>query len=837
MILNRKLPVVTIGNMIPLPHTSLSVNLVKETSVNAANNAVDDLIILIAQKEEAHGTIRASHLYDVGVVCQITAAISVSAKTNAHICVKGLQRVRITEWFESRFYLEAKYEAIEDECSEENEQEIEANIRTLLDLVQDLKDSPYKVNVDFFKLIENLSPRAILYTVTQYIDRKIIKNTIKQRILEEPDLMKQMRMLLEIIQTELNILKRQEQIKGDVKEAINRAQREMIKNQIQAMQAELDDESDECKKFEERFKLLALSPAAKKQVEAEIKKLRNLLHPPSAEAHVSRNYLEIMASLPWGKTSQLNVKQLEAAEILNKYHYGLEEVKESILRFVALQARIGYLPNIALCLFGPPGIGKTTLADAVARATGRKLVTISLAGVKDEAEIRGHRRTYVGAMVGRIMAGVMAAGEDNPVILLDEVGSMRDDVANSNPMQALRELLDPGQNHSFVDHFLDVPYDLSKAIFILTTNSLENIPLAVRDRVDIIHMHGYTSDEKLSIAKSYIIPKMKKLYQLSDTDLTIEDTTVEEIIHLYTKEAGVRDLDRKLKDVGMWAVKKIQDNVEQDQKSETALHITATPGILYECLGIPIYPNTKSSIPDKDMIGMANGLAWTSVGGESCPVQVRLSKGTGKLSITGNIGKVMKESVQMILGLIKVDAHKYGIPLSMFTNCDAHLHFPEAAVPKDGPSAGVTIFSAFLSAFTGLPINHKVAMTGEVNLLGQVLRIGGVREKLLAALREGMKTVLLPAENSVDLQKLPTAITGLEIKLCNTVEDIVNGVFSDEYKQIIQQRIYAQDEYKYVIQEDTHAEDIKKVDISSLSDISTTISSNDVADLDDFDEA
>lgn len=790
------LPVLSILHRVAFPGVNFSLS-VKSNFINAINDAdslFDKQIIIVAQHEDED--IKSSR-YNVGVLCSISVAAANNRFNNASINTKCIKRVHITGWVdEGNGYLKAAFEEFKDECSEEQDK-IEAYVRALIQLMKEYlaQENSYKLNpAEILNSIEAADHRSAVYLLAHHIDRKIISVSEKQEILEEPDLVKQIKIIMEAVQAELSILERQQKIRQDIKNVVNASRNDLLRKQLEAIQAQLNDEDvDEVTKYQQIFSNLKLSESAKKEVDAELKKLRSLLHQSSAELPVVRNYLELMSTLPWGKTAKVKITQSEAEKILDRYHYGLSEIKQRILQLIALQSRIGSIPNVVLCLFGPPGIGKTTLASSIAEAMGRKFRSVACGGVTDEADFRGHRRTYVGSMPGRIISAVQSAGCDDLVILLDEIGSSEQSYYRSNPIHVLRELLDPSQNHNFVDHYVGAGYDLSKAVFILTTNDLSKLPEAIRDRTYVIEMYGYSAGEKIRICKDYLIPKMYEAFSLVEQeDIQITDNCIEKILLDYSQDSpGVRNLKRIIDDIGMWVVQKLERrkdgmSINSDLKLSC---ITIDAENLHEVLGPPT--NRESFFSRKNQIGVANGLAWSTLGGTILPIQAVLYKGSGKVITTGNIGKVMEESVKMILSLLKRNAFLYAIDTELFEKSDVHVHFPDAATKKDGPSAGVTVFSALLSIFSGFEISCDVAMTGEVALHGEVLPIGGLKEKLIAALRAGVKKVLVPAGNKLDYQKfLPSIIQSdqdtIEIIECKEVTDIIQHIFSIEDVDLMQ---------------------------------------------------
>ena len=598
----------------------------------------------------------------------------------------------------------------------------------------------------------------------------------KQKLLEEKDIQKKLEIILGHLDSEIDVLSVEKRIRGRVKNQMEKTQREYYLNeQLKAIQKELgeiEEGKDETKVLEESIKKAKMSKEAEDKCFAELKKLK-MMSPMSAESTVVRNYLEWMISLPWQKESKVSTDITVAQKVLDKDHYGLEKVKDRILEFLAVQSRIKKIKGPILCLVGPPGVGKTSLGKSIAKATGREFVRMSLGGVRDEAEVRGHRRTYIGSLPGKIMQMMKKAGTKNPLILLDEIDKLGSDY-RGDPSSALLEALDPEQNNSFNDHYLEVDYDLSNVMFVTTANTL-NIPGPLLDRMEVIRISGYTEDEKTEIAKRYLVPKQIKDNGLKDEEWKINDESIRSIIRHYTRESGVRNLERELSKLTRKAVKEIVTNKHANIEINNS-NIDAYLGVKKFKYG---------EIEENDKVGVVTGLAWTEVGGELLSIETLVMPGKGKLELTGKLGDVMKESMRAAKSFVRSKCLDFGIIPPTFDKKDIHIHVPEGATPKDGPSAGIGMVTSIVSALTGIPIRKDVAMTGEVTLRGRVLPIGGLKEKLLAALRGGIKTAIIPDENEKDLKEIPQNVKdGLKIIPVRNVEEVLKIALVKELKPI-----------------------------------------------------
>ena len=626
---------------------------------------------------------------------------------------------------------------------------------------------------NIFDFKKENSPIVIAHKVASVLNIDLAE---KQKLLEEKDIQKKLEIILGHLDSEIDVLSVEKRIRGRVKNQMEKTQREYYLNeQLKAIQKELgeiEEGKDETKVLEDSIKKAKMSKEAEDKCLAELKKLK-MMSPMSAESTVVRNYLELMISLPWQKESKVSTDITEAQKVLDKDHFGLEKVKDRILEFLAVQSRIKKIKGPILCLVGPPGVGKTSLGKSIAKATGREFVRMSLGGVRDEAEIRGHRRTYIGSLPGKIMQMMKKAGTKNPLILLDEIDKLGSDY-RGDPSSALLEALDPEQNNSFNDHYLEVDYDLSNVMFVTTANTL-NIPGPLLDRMEVIRISGYTEDEKTEIAKRYLVPKQIKDNGLKEEEWKIDDDSIKSIIRYYTRESGVRNLERELSKLTRKAVKEI---VTEKQKN-----IEIKNSNIDSYLGVKKFK--YGEIEDNDKVGVVTGLAWTEVGGELLSIETLVMPGKGRLELTGKLGDVMKESMKAAKSFVRSKCLDFGIIPPTFDKKDIHIHVPEGATPKDGPSAGIGMVTSIVSALTGVSIKKDVAMTGEVTLRGRVLPIGGLKEKLLAALRGGIKTAIIPDENEKDLKDIPQNVKdGLKIITVKNVEEVLKIALTKELKPV-----------------------------------------------------
>jgi ATP-dependent Lon protease len=723
----------------------------REKSINALEEVMrsDKQILLAAQKNAGDDDPATDAIYEMGTLASVLQLLKLPDGT-VKVLVEGTTRARIVRYTDNPDFFEAEVERVTEEIG--NTEEVEALARSAVSQFE-----------SYVKLNKKISPE-VLGTVSQIEDYSKLADTIashlaikiadKQEILETTVISDRLERVYALMESEISVLQVEKRIRSRVKRQMEKTQREYYLNeQMKAIQKELGDtdERDDIAEFEEKIENTKLSKEAKDKATAELKKLKQM-SPMSAEATVVRNYLDWLLSIPWGVRGKVKKDLAEAQEILDKEHYGLEKVKERIVEYLAVQNRTNKLKGPILCLVGPPGVGKTSLGKSIANATGREFVRMALGGVRDEAEIRGHRRTYIGSMPGKVIQSMRKAKRVNPLFLLDEIDKMGSDF-RGDPAAALLEVLDPEQNSTFNDHYLEVDYDLSNVMFVTTANTL-NIPPALMDRMEIIRIAGYTEDEKIEIAKRHLIPGQKQAHGLEEGEFSISDEALKLIIRRYTREAGVRNLEREIAKLARKAVKEI---LTSEKKS-----VEVTPENIETYLGVPKFRYGEAEL--EDQVGVVTGLAWTEVGGEILTIEGVMMPGKGKMSVTGNLRDVMKESIQAANAYVRSRSVDFGIPPTLFERRDIHVHVPEGATPKDGPSAGVAMVTAIVSVLTGIAVRKDVAMTGEITLRGRVLPIGGLKEKLLAALRAGIKKVLIPEENVKDLADIPESIkNALEI--------------------------------------------------------------------------
>lgn len=755
-------PVLALRDIVTFPHVAVSLFVGRDKSIAALDNAAahNKPVLLIAQKDSLMDTPYTGDLYLAGTLANVLQLLKLPDGT-VKVLVEGIARARVKDWTQSDAFFEAHAEIINDKT--EREGETEALTRSVLSQFE-----------TYVRLNRQMSPEAFLSS-SQIKDPNKLADVIathltlkvedKQKLLEKDSLAARLEGLFAVMEKEIEVLQVERRIRKRVKKQMEKSQREYYLNeQMKAIQKELGDteEAGEIKDLEKKIHQAQMSKEATEKALGELKKLQ-MMGPMSAEASVIRTYVDWLISLPWKEKKNLQTDLMEAKRILDEDHYGLEKVKERILEFLAVQKRTKSVKGSLLCFVGPPGVGKTSLGQSIARATGRTFVRASLGGMRDEAEIRGHRRTYVGAMPGKIIQGMKKTKSINPLFLLDEIDKLGNDY-RGDPSSALLEVLDSAQNTTFNDHYLDVDYDLSHVMFITTANTLK-MPYPLLDRMEIIRLSGYTEAEKIEIAKRHLIPKQLKLAGLEPHELIISDESLLLLIRHYTRESGVRSLEREIASIARKAVKEIQ--------LEKLDSITLAPENLRKYAGVFKY--TYGVAEQEDQIGTTTGLAWTEVGGEILSVEAVTMPGKGKITLTGQLGDVMKESVEAARSFIRSRHKQFGIPASLFEKKDIHLHLPEGAVPKDGPSAGIAMMTALVSALTGSPVRKDIAMTGEITLRGRVLAIGGLKEKLLAALRAGIKTVLIPAENEKDLEEIPENVKqGMEIILVSQAEQVLS---------------------------------------------------------------
>jgi ATP-dependent Lon protease len=756
-------PVLPLRDIVVFPYMIVPLFVGREKSINALEEVMraDKQILLAAQKNAGDDDPAPDAIYQMGTLASVLQLLKLPDGT-VKVLVEGTARAKVVRYVDNPDYFEAEVERVTEQVGSKDE--IEALARSAVSQFE-----------SYVKLNKKISPE-VLGTIGQIDDYSKLADTIashlaikiadKQEVLEVTTLSERLERVYTLMESEISVLQVEKKIRSRVKRQMEKTQREYYLNeQMKAIQKELGDgeERDDIQEFEEKIENTKLSKEARDKAQAELKKLKQM-SPMSAEATVVRNYLDWLLSIPWGIKGKVKKDLVEAQEILDKEHYGLEKVKERIVEYLAVQSRTNKLKGPILCLVGPPGVGKTSLGMSIANATGREFVRMSLGGVRDEAEIRGHRRTYIGSMPGKVIQSMKKAKRTNPLFLLDEIDKMGSDF-RGDPAAALLEVLDPEQNHTFNDHYLEVDYDLSNVMFVTTANTM-NIPPALLDRMEIIRLAGYTEDEKLEIAKRHLMPSQRQNHGLEPAEWEVDDEALKGIIRRYTREAGVRNLEREIAKLARKAVKEILT------ASGSTIAVKVTQDNLEQYLGVPRYRFGEVEL--EDQVGIVTGLAWTEVGGELLTIEGVMMPGKGKMSVTGNLRDVMKESIQAANAYVRSRSGDFGIPPSLFEKKDIHVHVPEGATPKDGPSAGVAMVTAIISIMTGIPVRKDVAMTGEITLRGRVLPIGGLKEKLLAALRAGIKTVVIPSENVKDLAEIGDEIKSkLEILPASHMDDVL----------------------------------------------------------------
>jgi len=756
-------PVLPLRDIVVFPHMIVPLFVGRDKSVRALEDVMKDdkQILLVTQKAAAQDDPAPEDLFDVGTIGTILQLLKLPDGT-VKVLVEGSERARISEFTDNEDFFQA-YAAIMPEPVTD-EKELAALSRSVVSQFEQYIKLNRKVPPEVLVSINQIDePGKLTDTIASHLALKIPE---KQELLEAETIQARLEKIHGFMEGEIGVLQVEKRIRGRVKRQMEKTQREYYLNeQLKAIQKELgegEDGRDEVQELEERIGKTKFNKEAREKAQQELKKLRNM-SPMSAEATVVRNYLDWMLNIPWKKRSRVK-KDITAAEaVLNEDHYGLEKVKERILEYLAVQQRMTKIKGPILCLLGPPGVGKTSLGKSVARATGRNFVRMSLGGVRDEAEIRGHRRTYIGSMPGKIIQGMKKAKSSNPLFLLDEIDKLGADW-RGDPSSALLEVLDPEQNHTFQDHYLEVDYDLSDVMFLCTANTMR-MPQPLLDRMEIIRLPGYTEDEKVEIAKRHLLRKQLSENGLKENEWSISDSALRDVIRYYTREAGVRNLEREIANLARKAVKEIA--VEAD-----VTEVKVTVRNLDKYAGVRKYRYGETE--EEDLVGIVTGLAWTEVGGELLTVEALMMPGKGKMTITGKLGEVMQESIQAANAYVRSRAAEFGIEPPLFDKRDIHVHVPEGAVPKDGPSAGVAMATTMVSVLTGIPVRKDVAMTGEISLRGRVLPIGGLKEKLLAALRGGVKTVIIPKDNEKDLVEIPDNVKkGLEIIIASTVDEVL----------------------------------------------------------------
>ncbi|MDK0720183.1 endopeptidase La [Clostridium perfringens] len=762
------LPLIPLRGLTVFPNMVIYFDVGREKSIEAVEKAMagDQKIFLAAQKDIEIDNPSEEDIFNIGTICEIKQIVKMP-KNTIRVLVEGIERAKMDEFFDKEELLEASIEKIE--IDNEIDHELEALSRKLKDDFFEFLDITANSGINGVDLFDNLEEEKDLNKVTDLISSyALIKQEDKQDILQTLDLKQRIEKLIFYVKQEIEVAKIEKRIGTKVKNKLDKGQREYyLREQMKVIQEELGEDDDNKKAIIEFEKLInekKLPNQVKEKAQYEISKLK-ASSPYSQDGGVTRTYLENLLDMPWGEFTEdtLNIK--DARKVLDKDHCGLKDVKDRILEYLAVKQISNSLRGPILCLVGPPGVGKTSIAKSVATSLNRKFVRMSLGGVRDEADIRGHRRTYVGAIPGRIVTGLKEAKSMNPVFLLDEIDKLGMDF-KGNPADALLEVFDNEQNKTFRDHYLEVDVDLSEVMFITTANSLDGIPRPLLDRMELIEVSGYTYEEKFRIAKKYLVPKVLKEHGVDNKIITISDSSLKLIIDSYTRESGVRNLQRQIANV---IRKGIKDIIEKDKKN-----LNISTKLVEKYLGPKIF--SYEEIDKEDKVGVVTGMAWTSYGGDTLPVEVMVMDGKGRLELTGQLGDVMKESARAAYSYVRAHMKELGIKDEFYSKKDIHIHAPEGAVPKDGPSAGVTMTTALVSALTGKKVKHNVAMTGEITLTGKVLAIGGLKEKCLAARRVGIDTVIVPKENEKDVIKLPKTVKdSLNIILADKIDDVLEN--------------------------------------------------------------
>ena len=762
------IPVLPLRDVVVYPYMVVPLFVGRERSIKALEVAMaaDKQILLVTQKNATDDQPTESGIYEIGTLATVLQLLKLPDGT-VKVLVEGVKRGKIMRFIENQEYFLADIELIEDQNIEDRE--VEIFVRSLKSQFEQYVKLNRKIPAEIMASILAIEDGSRLGdTIAAHLSIKLEE---KQKILELQNLPKRLERLMALLENEIDLLQVEKKIRGRVKRQMEKTQREYYLNeQIKAIQKELNEIENipnELEALTKKIEQAEMPKEAREKCEAELAKLK-AMPMQSAEATVSRNYLDVMLSLPWNKRSSANVSLPNAEKILEAEHYGQKEVKERILEYLAVQKRVKKLKGPILCLVGPPGVGKTSLGKSIANATGRKFSRMSLGGVRDEAEVRGHRRTYIGAMPGKIIQKLAKVGVNNPLFLLDEVDKMSMDF-RGDPASALLEVLDPEQNHAFNDHYIEVDYDLSSVMFIATANTLD-IPPALRDRMEVIRIPGYTEDEKVNIALRHLIPKQIEMTGLKATEIEIPATTVQNIVRYYTREAGVRNLEREISKICRRVVKEVLLKTKANKAR-------IEPDDLDHYLGVRRFRYDIAE--QQDQIGQVKGLAWTEVGGELLSIEAIVLPGKGKTIYTGQLGEVMQESIQAALSVVRARSGVLGVPKNYFDKHDIHIHVPEGATPKDGPSAGISMCTALVSVLTNIPVRADYAMTGEITLRGEVLPIGGVKEKLLAAHRSGIKNVIIPVENVKDLKEIPDNIKqDLNITPVRWIDEVLSAALN-----------------------------------------------------------
>ena len=755
-------PMLPLRDVVVFPHMVIPLFVGREKSIKALDYAMESgkQIFLAAQHDAADDDPSPEQIYEVGTVANILQLLKLPDGT-VKVLVEGTARAAIVRYVQSEETFEVDTVGINDELIDERESEV--LIRTVVtEFEQYVKLNP-KIPPEVLTSLSGIEePGRLADTIAAHLT---LRNEEKQKILEYASSRERLEHILGIMESEIDLLQVEKRIRGRVKKQMEKSQREYYLNeQMKAIQNELgemEDAPNEMDELQKKIEEAGMSKEALEKAESELKKLR-MMSPMSAEATVVRNYIDWLVQVPWKKRTRVLKDLAKAETILERDHYGLEKVKERILEYLAVQQRINKVRGPILCLVGPPGVGKTSLGESIARATNRKFVRISLGGMRDEAEIRGHRRTYIGSLPGKILQNMSKAGTKNPLFMLDEVDKMSMDF-RGDPSSALLEVLDPEQNNKFGDHYLEVDYDLSEVMFVATANTL-NIPSPLQDRMEIIRISGYTEDEKIKIATRYLVQKQKRNNGLNDEEIIFHKSALVDIVRYYTREAGVRSLEREIAKI----CRKVAKELILNEIKQT---VKVTSRSLQKYLGVRQFRYGKAELENR--VGQVTGLAWTEVGGELLTIEAAVMPGKGKQSYTGKLGDVMQESIQAAMTVLRTRSRQYGIDRDFYQKQDVHIHVPEGATPKDGPSAGIGMCTALLSAISGIPVRSDLAMTGEITLRGEVLPVGGLKEKLLAAHRGGIKLVLIPHENEKELVEIPNNVkAGLEIKPVRWLDEV-----------------------------------------------------------------
>lgn len=752
---------IALRGVVVFPGQTVHFEIGRDKSMAALERAASERekIFLVAQKDKEVANPSEKDIYRVGVLARIQQIIKLPNDT-ARVLVTGLERMTIGEYVSYSPYFEVTLAPFE--VKPDNADDVAAIKKAVMDQIEEFSGFDHKIPKENIALISSQdSEKAVAAAASSIFD----SDADKQDLLETNSLYGQLEKIYARLVNLCEILAAEKRIAARVRESVDKNQKEYyLREQIKAIHAELGDDEEEIETFRQKAAEKNLPDYAVEKLEKELARMSKMA-PTSPEAGVIRTYVEWMLDLPWSESTSDPIDLDKAEEVLDEDHYGLEKVKERIIEYLAVHSLSGNLKGAVLCFVGPPGVGKTSIVSSIARAAGRKLVQMSLGGVRDEAEIRGHRRTYIGAMPGRILSGMKTAGVNNPVFLLDEIDKMSSDF-RGDPASAMLEVLDPNQNNAFKDHYLEMPYDLSKTMFVCTANTLDTIPAPLLDRMEVIELSGYTYEEKLQIAKRYLFPKQLEANGMKAGSVTIPDDVMNEIIAGYTRESGVRNLEREIATV----IRKLAVKAVKNKNEKSSFTVTHDDLAVY--LGPAKYKNNVKN--ELDSVGLATGLAWTSVGGVTLNIEVALILGgKGEITLTGNMGDVMKESARIALSLVRSRADRYSIPKEKFTENDIHVHIPEGATPKDGPSAGITLATAMLSALSSKKVSRDVAMTGEITLLGRVLAIGGLKEKSLAAFRSGVKTLIIPKENEKDVADIPNEVKDhVEIKLVSEIDEV-----------------------------------------------------------------